>query len=151
MNPMNEITLRLPVPDRRPEEVYAALRDFATYPHLCPAVRRVELESQSEHEAVSHWEVNFQSGILKWREHDRFDAERREITFEQLAGDIDHFSGRWKVVGDAEGSEIHFDARFDLGIPMLSDMLDPVARRAIEDNIRSIVVGLFPMLAEVAA
>jgi ribosome-associated toxin RatA of RatAB toxin-antitoxin module len=143
MTNMNQISLQVDVAEQRPAEVFAALRDFAAYPKLCRSVRSVQVKSQSANEAVSDWEVNFQAGILKWRERDLFNNERREIAFEQIAGDIDHFSGLWRVVPQSDGSRIHFDARFDLGIPMLSDMLDPVAKKAIEDNIHSIIHGLF--------
>lgn len=143
MSAMNEISLQMDIPDQSPEEVFAALRDFSAYPRLCPAVRGVQVQSQSEHEAISSWEVNFQAGILKWSERDQFDPVQRKISFDQLTGDIDQFSGVWRVAEAQAGSRIHFDARFDLGLPMLADMLDPVAKKAIEDNIRSIVHGLF--------
>lgn len=140
---MKQVKLRMHIRDRDPDDVYLALCDFGAYPDLCSAVRSIRVESTSLDEAISSWEVNFQTGILKWTERDCFYRDRREIAFQQIAGDIDHFSGCWRVLAHAEGTMITFDAQFDLGIPMLADMLDPVAKKAIEDNIDSIIRGLF--------
>ena len=42
----------------------------------------------------------------------------------------------------AQGSEIVFSARLDMGIPSLADALEPIAVRTLIDNIASIVRGL---------
>lgn len=125
------------------EQIYATLCDFSTYAERCSAVRSVTVASESARAMVSTWEVNFQSGILRWQERDEFDPHKLEIRFEQIAGDIDEFSGTWRVGGEPGHAHIHFDARFDLGIPMLADMLDPIAESAIRHNIHQIIGSLF--------
>lgn len=141
---MNEVSLNAHVPSQSPQQVYAAISNFSVYPQLCESVRNIEVETIAEHEVLSHWEVNFHSGILKWQERDVFDRDNLHIHFRQTAGDIEHFSGSWQVSETDGGASIAFRSCFDLGLPMLADMLDPVARQAIRDNISAIIHGLFP-------
>jgi ribosome-associated toxin RatA of RatAB toxin-antitoxin module len=139
---MKQIQVHSRLPRNNADEAFALLCDFSAYPEYCDSVRSVQVQTVNE-ETLSSWEVDFQSGILKWQERDTFDRVNREIRFEQVAGDIDHFSGTWSVHAHEQGSELFFRAQFDLGIPMLSDMLDPIAQKAIEENIQSIIRGLF--------
>ncbi len=141
---MNEVSLNAHVPSQSAQQVYAAISNFSVYPQLCESVRNIEIEAIDEHEVLSHWEVNFHSGILKWQERDVFDRDNLHIHFRQTAGDIEHFSGSWQVSETDGGASIAFRSCFDLGLPMLADMLDPVARQAIRDNISAIIHGLFP-------
>ena len=48
----------------------------------------------------------------------------------------------WRVAATEEGTEIEFTAEFDLGMPTLADILDPVAESALRDNIILILAGL---------
>lgn len=141
---MQEVNIQAHIPHACADEVFAVISDFSNYVELCESVRNITINKVSDQVSFTSWEVNFHSGILKWQERDTFDAETREIHFEQLAGDVDHFSGTWQVLPDGKDSIITFKSRFDLGLPMLADMLDPVAKTAIRDNINSIITGLFP-------
>lgn len=87
----------------------------------------------------SEWEVNFRNGILKWEEEDTVDRGARRIEFEQVAGDLAAFSGHWAVEEQDSGASICFRADFDLGIPSLASMLDPVAERALRANIAELI------------
>lgn len=90
----------------------------------------------------SDWEVNFRNGILKWQEIDRVDREARTMTFVQTEGDLAEFSGEWRVEADDDDATIiHFRAEFDLGIPSLATMLDPVAERALRSNISELITA----------
>jgi ribosome-associated toxin RatA of RatAB toxin-antitoxin module len=139
---MRTVRLRLHVPLKPASDVYTTLADFARYPELCDAVQSVALIAASENSAVSRWEVNFRAGLLRWTEEDVFDPGALSITFRQLEGDIAVFDGSWKCVDTAQGSEILFSARLDMGIPSLADALEPIAVRTLIDNIASIVRGL---------
>ena len=88
------------------------------------------------------WEVTFRAGLLRWTEEDTFDPGALSITFRQLEGDVAVFDGSWQCVDAAQGSEIVFSARLDMGIPSLADALEPIAVRTLIDNIVSIVRGL---------
>jgi ribosome-associated toxin RatA of RatAB toxin-antitoxin module len=139
---MRTVRLRLHVPYKSASEVYATLADFERYPELCDAVRSVVVTGVSENLTVSQWEVTFRAGLLRWTEEDTFDPAALSITFRQLEGDIAVFDGSWECADAAQGSEIVFCARLDMGIPSLADALEPIAVRTLTDNIVSIVRGL---------
>ena len=139
---MRIVRLRLHVPHKPASDVYATLADFERYPELSDAVRSVVVTEVSENLTVSHWEVTFRTGLLRWTEEDTFDPGALSITFRQLEGDAAVFDGSWQCVDAAQGSEIVFAARLDMGIPSLADALEPIAVRTLIDNIVSIVRGL---------
>ena len=139
---MRTVRLRLHVPDQSASDVYATLADFERYPELSEAVRSVAVTEVSENLTVSSWEVTFRAGLLRWTEEDTFDPGALSITFRQLEGDIALFDGSWTCLAAAQGSEIVFSARLDMGIPSLADALEPIAARTLTDNIVSIVRGL---------
>jgi uncharacterized membrane protein len=139
---MRTVVLRLHVSDKPASEVYQTLADFERYPELSDAVQSVAVTEMSENHTVSHWEVTFRAGLLRWTEEDTFDPGALSITFRQLEGDAAVFDGSWQCVDSAPGSEIVFSARLDMGIPSLADALEPIAARTLIDNIVSIVRGL---------
>jgi ribosome-associated toxin RatA of RatAB toxin-antitoxin module len=148
---MRSVRLRLHVPHQPASDVYAVLADFERYPHLSDAVRYVTVTAVSEILAVSHWEVTFRAGLLRWTEEDTFDPAALSIAFRQLDGDVAVFDGSWQCSEAASGAEILFSARLDMGIPSLADALEPIAVRALTDNIVSIVRGLFGQAELVAS
>ena len=139
---MRLVRLRLHVPGKAASDVYRTLADFERYPELGDAVRSVTVIEVSENRTVSHWEVTFRAGLLRWTEEDTFDPGALSITFRQLEGDAAVFDGSWQCLDAAPGSEIMFSARLDMGIPSLADALEPIAARTLIDNIVSIVRGL---------
>ncbi len=139
---MRTVHLRLYVPHKSANEVYATLADFERYPELSDAVQSVAVTRASENLTVSHWEVTFRAGLLRWTEEDTFDPAALIITFRQLEGDIALFDGTWQCTDAGPGSEIVFSARLDMGIPSLADALEPIAVRTMTDNIIAIVRGL---------
>ena len=132
-----------------PAEVFDRLADFSAYPELAPSVIQVEVEEidpdeQGRSRYRSGWEVHFRRGILRWVEIDVFDPESARIDFVQESGDMELLTGYWQIHAHEEGAEIEFDAQFDLGLPGLEDYLEPVAQRALEDNVREVLIRLFP-------
>ena len=137
------------VPGACPDRVFAAVADFAAYPRHTDAVREVVVRpvggavgGAAGGEVESDWEVNFRNGVLAWTERDVVDPGQRRIAFEQTDGDFAVFTGSWLVEPDGNGSTVTFEASFDLGMPSLAPMIDPIAERALVDNIRAILAGL---------
>jgi ribosome-associated toxin RatA of RatAB toxin-antitoxin module len=122
--------------------LYPTLCDFARYPEHCEAVRSVSVTPLPDGSVESRWEVTFHRGILRWTEQDRFQPETHTISFAQVEGDVDHFSGEWTLQDTDDGCLIRFAARVDLGLPGLADLLEPIAEQALATNIRSILRGL---------
>ena len=127
---------------RGADELYPLLCDFERYPEFTPAVRSVRLIEAGDGSTVSRWEVLFRTGILRWTEEDRLNPDAYTITFKQTEGDIEYFAGIWTLRDVADGCEVRFSADFDLGIPALGSILEPIAERALTDNIQAILDGL---------
>ncbi|HEX8067908.1 MAG TPA: SRPBCC family protein [Thermoleophilaceae bacterium] len=121
--------------------MFERIEDFESYPHITDAVRSVRVTRDGSDTLTSHWEVNFRNGILKWQEEDRVDRDARRIRFDQVAGDLAAFSGEWAVDERDGGAVVRFTGEFDLGIPSLAPMLDPVAERALGDNVAELIAA----------
>src|SRR5262249_53847983 len=113
---MRELEIAALVPDRGVKEAYDILRDFERYPAYRREVRSGVVEPNGG-ESFSTWETTFRGGLLRWKEKDWFDPESNTIGFEQTEGDIEHFSGWWKIAGnvgdggdggDGGGSNVRF-------------------------------------------
>jgi ribosome-associated toxin RatA of RatAB toxin-antitoxin module len=125
--------------------------DFERYPLFSDAVIDVAVRQESETRLTSDWKVHFRNGILCWSERDTIDPNGLKITFEQTEGDFHQFTGGWTVDRHSEGCVLQFMAEFDLGIPSLAYMLDPIAENALRENIERIVSGLFSNRVETSA
>ena len=126
-----------------PAQAYERISDFARYKELTSTVRQVTVHpADPDGSVVSDWTVTFRNGLLCWTERDYFEPERGVIRFVQLTGDFERFEGEWCVEGAPGGAAITFDAVFDLGMPSLADILDPVAEATLRDNILVILRGL---------
>ena len=139
---MRQVEVLAEIPHLSQNEIFNRLRDFNAYMRYSNAVREVEVHSEDANSSISSWEVNFRQGILRWTERDLFYPSTFTICFEQIEGDAAHFSGKWEVTQQEKYSLVRFYAIFDMGIPSLSDMIEPIAEQALRENIKSILVGL---------
>jgi ribosome-associated toxin RatA of RatAB toxin-antitoxin module len=147
---VRRFTMRVRVRFADPGQAFERLSDFESYPRYAMAVRSVERVSAEDGEMATEWTTDFRGGVLKWVEGDRIDPAAREVEFRQLSGDLEMFDGRWGIEEDVPGRQVvHFTARFDLGIPTLEEVLEPIAEEALYENIVAIVEGLFGAGAEV--
>jgi ribosome-associated toxin RatA of RatAB toxin-antitoxin module len=126
-----------------PESVLRLVTDFGRWPAASESVRSVEVVAQKDGSEVSEWEVTFREGLLRWTERDWIDAAANRARFDLIEGDPHRFSGTWDVLPEADGSTLTFDAEFDLGMPSLAHVLDPIAVEAVEDAIESVLRGLY--------
>jgi ribosome-associated toxin RatA of RatAB toxin-antitoxin module len=127
------------VPEARAEDVYRLLADFERYPELSQTVREVRIEKADDGSALSHWTVNFRNGTLRWTELDRSDPVNMVLGFVQIEGDFEMLVGEWRITPADGGCSVEFNGRFDLGIPSLEHIVDPVARRLLVETIEKIV------------
>ena len=139
---MPDVAVTAAVPTACPDAVFSAVADFASYAAHTDTVREVVVTPLDGGAVESAWEVNFRTGVLAWTERDVVDPAGRRIDFEQLDGDFVLFTGTWAVEPDGDGATVRFTASFDLGMPSLAPMIDPIAVRALVDNVRAILTGL---------
>ncbi|MER7001060.1 SRPBCC family protein [Streptomyces sp. NPDC000410] len=152
---MRQVTVRLTAHDIDPETAYRRIRDFRQYPEVTETVREVVVHPpHADGTVVSDWTVRFRNGLMRWSERDAFFPETLTIGFTQLSGDFEVFEGTWRCESGTDGTTVTFDAAFDLGIPTLAEMLDPVAESTLRSNIERILRGLLgkvtPTPAELA-
>lgn len=161
---MRTVSLHLRSDGVTADSAYARISDFARYPELTEAVLAVDVAdaepvegvaetSGAQASVVSTWLVRFRKGQLKWTERDLLDPVARRIEFDQVTGDFAVMRGSWQVeedgLGDGAGVLVRFDAEFDLGIPTLADILDPVAEATLRSNVALILTGLLGEVREV--
>ena len=138
---MRTVEVDATAPGVTPDQAFTAVADFAAYPRHTSAVREVRV-TRTDRGVESAWWVNFRNGVLAWTERDVIDAAERRIDFEQLDGDFAVFTGSWAVEQADGGATVRFSASFDLGMPSLAPMIEPIAERALVDNIHAILEGL---------
>jgi ribosome-associated toxin RatA of RatAB toxin-antitoxin module len=139
---MGQISLPATVVGIDAPEVYRRIAAFPEYVRLCDAVREVTVIEASERTMTSRWEVYFHRGILRWTEHAEFFPEVGLITFDEIDGDVEEFRGDWRVEQRGDEVSVVFSVMFDIGIPTLEQILDPIAEEALCDNVSSILHGL---------
>lgn len=139
---MRTVTITAQAATRDADGIFATICDFARYAELCDSIREVDVHLVEPDLIDSTWSVNFRSGILKWSERDRIDTANRRIRFTQTAGDFELFEGSWAVDTDGETTSVTFDAAFDLGMPSLASIIDPIAERTLRENMQDILQGL---------
>ncbi|MEU6551358.1 SRPBCC family protein [Streptomyces sp. NPDC046915] len=140
---MRQVTVRMTAHDIDPENAYRRISDFRRYPEFTRTVREVTVHPpRPDGSLVSDWTVSFRNGLMCWTERDAFSPLTRSIAFEQLSGDFETFEGSWTCEAHEDGTAVTFHASFDLGIPTLAEILDPVAESTLRTNIRQILQGL---------
>lgn len=140
---MREFKIRTFVTQPDPGRVFEVLGDFRRYPEHGTTVRSVRMIEEPGRPPRSAWEVDFRGGILRWVEEDEFDREHLAISYRQTEGDIEYFTGTWRIEPAEGGCVVDFTSRFDLGIPTMDEVLDPIAEEALHENIEAIMAGLF--------
>ena len=124
-------------------DAFARLSDFASYAELAPSIRSIQIEQLDEQTVRTKWNVNFRGGTMRWTEDDRLDPDAGTITFKLVEGSLKQFEGAWEVSDADGGSDVRFTCDFALGMPAMATFIDPLAERAIRDNVREILKGLF--------
>jgi coenzyme Q-binding protein COQ10 len=125
------------------ETVWEVVNDVESYPRLMEPVRSLEVLERGPDFRVTAWEVDLKGCIMRWVEREDADRDRWRIDYRQVEGDLETFEGYWQLRRAAEdSSHVTLSVRFDLGMPMLSEMLDPIAERAIRDNSRLMLHSL---------
>lgn len=141
---MARVWVRIRLPDEKDaERVLRLVTDFERWPQASDAVRSVVVERQADGTEVSTWEVTFREGLLRWIERDWLELDQNRACFDLIGGDPHMFNGIWQVEPEGSGSTLTLDADFDLGMPSLAHVLDPIAIEALEEAIESVLLGLF--------
>jgi len=123
------------------DAVWRVLLDIEAYPGLVENVQAVEVLSESQDSTrTSAWSVRLEGSVLEWTEREQIDEHRHAVTFDQLDGDLRLFSGTWSVrQRGGEKTLVTLEVEFDIGIPLLAELLNPVAADALRSNFEYIL------------
>lgn len=131
--PHVEVNLPIKAPAAHAWRAVTRLEDYAGY---MENVESVTVLGESETGTrTSAWSVLLKGSLLEWVEEDELDEANRVMSFSQISGDLDEFTGYWRVDDHGDGSSVVvFSVDFEIGIPLLADMLNPVAAKALREN-----------------
>ncbi|GAA3037380.1 aromatase/cyclase [Kitasatospora albolonga] len=148
--PHVEVELPIAAP---PDAVWAAVVDVESYQHCMESVDEVVVVEQGdEHHRTTAWSVRLEGSVLRWTEAEVVDPAARRFDFRQLTGDLGEFRGHWAVREDGEGgSLVALAAEFDIGIPLLAEMLNPIAAEALRENAEQMIAALRTRLVPAVA
>ena len=128
------------------DSVWRLVCDVDGYPGFMEPVQSVTTLSREGDESTVSWEVLLKGSTLKWTEREHRRPESYRVDFAQLDGDLERFSGYWQLAdagGGVTDAALYID--FEIGIPMLRDMLNPVAVKALRENstimLKSLEIG----------
>lgn len=139
---MPTVTSSIEIAGSTVERVWAALCDFESYPETMRDVLEVQMLERGESFSCSAWRVLLNGSELTWTERDVYDPPHR-IAFEQLDGDLELYRGAWTVTPLDEGRvRVDLEIEFDLGIPSLAPLLDPIGVQAIRANSAAMLAAI---------
>ena len=147
--PQVEVTEVMNAPIQR---VWEAINDVESYPRLMDHVHSLSVvEEAADHRLVA-WDVEIKGCRMRWVEREEAHPEQYRLDYRAVEGDVAEFSGYWQLEALGETTtRATVLVNFEIGIPLLSDMLNPVAKRAIEDNSRRMLQSIGAHLATVPA
>lgn len=138
--PLVEVDEIMPAPA---ETIWELINDVEAYTRLMQHVRSVEVLETGPNFRRLAWEVELKGCIMRWIEYEESDPDRYRIDYHQTEGDLAEFSGYWQLYPLTDGScRAVMAVNFDIGMPMLSEMMNPVAEHAIRENSRSMLASL---------
>jgi hypothetical protein len=147
---MAAIHVHCTVRDAEARESLRLMTDYPRWAEASDAIDRVVVTPSDDGSSTSFWEVTFRGGLMKWSERDSCDLDKLVHEFDLIEGDPHAFSGTWTATEVDGGCELRMTATFDLGMPSLSHVLDPIAVEALEDAVVDAVHHLFGDRATVA-
>lgn len=125
-----------------PRSAYELAKDMESYPQFMKDVVSLRVLQRDGAVQRSEWVGRLQGKLLRWIEEDTFDDAALTIAYHQVEGDLKRFEGMWRFLPDGESTRVSLSVDFDLGIPMLSGLLDPVARLVIRKNCEDMLAGM---------
>lgn len=138
--PLVEVAEVISAPVHR---VWELVNDIESYPRLMEHVRSARIVERGPNYRVSAWEVNLKGCIMRWVEREETDSATCRIEYRQIEGEMAVFEGYWQLERLTDDTtRATLSVQFDIGIPLLSQMLNPVAERAIRDNSRNMLLSL---------
>ena len=131
---MYSMNSRLPI-SCEPQQVWDVLLDYKSYPEYMTGVNEIEILDEDGERRTSSWIVELKGSEMEWEQEDRISADDRRIEFHQTDGDLNDYQGYWQV----HATELEVSVEFDIGLPLVAEMIHPAVAKAIEGYAGAIV------------
>ena len=122
-----------------PDQVWKVLRDIEAFPDFMEGVNEVTVTGEDSGRRTSSWIVELKGSEMEWDQEDVLDPERRRWEFRQTDGDLAHYQGYWQIHEDEAGTALELNVEFDIGLPMVEEMIHPAVAKALESYQQGIV------------
>lgn len=127
----------------RKETAWDIISDFAQYPTIMENVNEVNSIENTDTHGKSEWFVTIDGAPLRWVEKDCFNKNDNEINFESITGDFDKIEGQWKIKNyNYEGIEVSLNINYNLGIPVIEEVLGDILKKKMISNIDSMISAI---------
>ena len=127
----------------RKENAWNIISDYTRYSAIMDNVDKVEITERSGEEGISRWYITVEEAPLYWVEKDLFDKRSYEIVFKSIEGDFDNINGRWRIRnGIDSGIAIHFEIQYNLGIPVIEEVLGHILKDKMKANIDKMMASV---------
>lgn len=124
------------------QHIFQLVKRFEDFPQFMPDVKSLTVLETGDGWQESEWKVSIAGRSLRWTERDEFDEENMHIRYWQTGGDLKKFEGEWRFEPEADGTRVVLTVDFDLGIPMLAALLEPVLIKAVQMNSDSMLQAI---------
>jgi ribosome-associated toxin RatA of RatAB toxin-antitoxin module len=122
-----------------PEAVWKVLLDCESFAGFMEGVHEVTITGEDGDRRTTDWLVELKGSEMEWEQQDVLDHARMRWEFRQIDGDLAHYEGYWQVVEENDGVGVELKVEFDVGLPMLADMIHPAVAKALEGYQQEIV------------
>jgi len=126
----------------QPQAVFGVLSDMESFPRFMENVVSVKVVRRDEGTTDSQWHVTLQGAPFRWLERDTFLPEEGRITYQQISGDLRRFEGEWRVEAAEGGTSVTLTTDFEFGMPMIANLLNPVAKLILRRNAEQMLDAL---------
>ncbi|MBT2389530.1 type II toxin-antitoxin system RatA family toxin [Streptomyces maoxianensis] len=126
------------------DQLWQVLLDCEAFPSYMEGVNEVTITGEEEGRRSSSWVVELKGSEMEWDQEDVIDTERRRLEFRQTDGDLAQYEGYWQVVADGAGATLELNVEFDIGLPMVAEMIHPAVAKALEGYQQGIVAQSLP-------
>jgi ribosome-associated toxin RatA of RatAB toxin-antitoxin module len=124
----------------RKEFAWSIITDYTRYPQFMQNVDNVEIREKTENNSISIWYVTIEEAPLQWMEKDYYDQTNYTLRFESISGDFENINGFWKVEDlEDSGIKLTFHVDYNLGIPVIEDVLGHILKEKMKTNIDSMI------------
>ena len=109
------------------------------FPRFMPSVKEGTVLEKSAKGAVTCWSVEFDNIPFSWKQQEAFNLKKGEITFKAIEGDLEKFEGKWKLEKHPQGTQIHLEIHFSIGIPMIEKLIIGSLGELIKQNFKKML------------